>query len=229
MGGPDSPPGAVAPAVLGGGALGGDSKRHLPISKPRRYQLCLYKAQKKNTHTLLTLTEQHVIFQTRARGASGIANDKVRNTIMNNKFVAEVNGSAVELSDPKPAARQILFAARCRPEDEHVLIRLTPGSTNSVGLDELVDLHEEGPAKFRAFKSAEIFRFTLDGRGYEWGEAKISGGTLKELAEVNPNTYGVWLEVRGADDRPIGDGELANLSREGLERFFTGTVQTTEG
>ena len=148
---------------------------------------------------------------------------------MNDKFVAEVNGSAVELPDPKPAARQILFAAGCRPEDEHVLIRLTPGSTNSVGLDELVDLHEEGSVKFRAFKSAEIFRFTLDGRGYEWGEAEISGSTLKELAEVDPSTYGVWLEGRGTEDRPIGDSELANLSCEGLERFFTGKVQTTEG
>lgn len=147
---------------------------------------------------------------------------------MDNKFVAEVNGSAVELPDPKPAARQILFAAGCRPEDEYVLIRLTSGSTNSVGLDELVDLHEEGPAKFRAFKSAEIFRFILDGRGYEWGAAEISGRTLKELAEVDAG-YGVWLEVRGGDDRPIEDEDHANLSRKGLERFFTGKKQSTEG
>ena len=148
---------------------------------------------------------------------------------MDNKFVAEVNGSAVELSDPKPAARQILFAAGCRPEDEHVLIRLTSGSTNSVGLEELVDLHEEGSAKFRAFKSAEIFRFTLDGRGYEWGAAEIPGRTLKELAEVDPGVFSVWFEVRGGDDRRIGDHDLVKLSCEGLERFFTCRDQTTEG
>ena len=148
---------------------------------------------------------------------------------MNNKFVAEVNGSAVKLPDPKPMARQILFAAKCRPEDEYVLIRLTSGSASSVGLDELVDLHEEGSAKFRAFKSAEVFRFTLDGRGYEWGAAEISGRILKELAEADAATYDVWLEVRGGDDRLIKDEDPALLSETGLERFFTGKKQSTEG
>jgi hypothetical protein len=35
--------------------------------------------------------------------------------------------------------------------------------------------------------------------------------------------------VRGAEDRPIGDTETVALSNAGLERFFTGIVQTTEG
>ena len=98
-----------------------------------------------------------------------------------------------------------------------------------MGLDELVDLREEAPAKFRAFRSAEILRFTLDGRGYEWGAPEISGRTLKELADVDPASYHVWLEVRGGEDRLIKDDDRANLSQEGLERFFTGKAQTTEG
>ena len=57
----------------------------------------------------------------------------------------------------------------------------------------------------------------------------ISGMTLKKLAGVDPATYGVWLEVRGAEDRPIGDTEMVDLSAAGVERFFTGIKQTTEG
>ena len=69
----------------------------------------------------------------------------------------------------------------------------------------------------------------LDGRVLEWGAPVISGLALKKLAGVDPATYGVWLEVRGSDDLPIDDSELVNLASEGLERFFTGKTQTTEG
>jgi hypothetical protein len=49
------------------------------------------------------------------------------------------------------------------------------------------------------------------------------------LAKVDPLTYGVWQEVPGKDDLPIADGQFADLATQGVERFFTGIVKTTEG
>ena len=57
----------------------------------------------------------------------------------------------------------------------------------------------------------------------------VCSSSKKSLSPLSRRASTRWLEVRGADDRLIGDCDLVNLSCEGLERFFTGKVQTTEG
>lgn len=78
-------------------------------------------------------------------------------------------------------------------------------------------------------KSDRSFRLVIDGRRFEWGAPCITGYKLKQLAQVDPKTYGIWLEVRGDEDRLIADNEFVDLEAEGVERFFTGMMTTTEG
>jgi len=136
----------------------------------------------------------------------------------------------VTLEDPVPTGRQILEAAGYRPIEEHVVFQvLSSGLLEELRPDETTDLRTRGVEAFLIFRSDRSFRFELDGRIFEWGGTRISGLTLKKLAAVDLATYGVWLEVHRGEDQRIGDQELFDLSRPGVERFFTGIVETTEG
>ena len=108
-----------------------------------------------------------------------------------------------------------------------VLKRLA-GVPESYGVWLETDLREGKVERFLVFKSTESFRIEIDNRRLEWGAYAISGRVLKRLAGV-PESYGVWLEMRGEQDRPIDNNELVSLEGKGLERFFTGPDQTTEG
>jgi hypothetical protein len=136
----------------------------------------------------------------------------------------------VVIDDPVPTGLQILELAKARPADEHIVFQmLANGLLEELRPDETTDLRTAGVEKFLVFNSDRSFRLELDGRVFEWGGTLISGLTLKKLAQVNPAEYGVWLEVRGSEDRAIGDTDLVDLSAQGIERFFTGIVKTTEG
>ena len=134
------------------------------------------------------------------------------------------------IADPVPTGRQLLELSGSRPIEEYILMQVIPdGMLEELRPDETTDLRNRGVEKFLVFRSDRSFRFELDGRVFEWGATLISGMTLKKLAGVDPATYGVWLEVRGAEDRPIAHDEFVDLSAPGVERFFTGITQTTEG
>ena len=135
----------------------------------------------------------------------------------------------VRIEDPVPTGRQILTASDARPADEHLVFQiLRGGDLEELRLDETTDLREGRVERFLVFKSTESFRLEVDNRRFEWGACAISGRVLKRLVDA-PEEYGVWLEMRGEPDRPIDDNELVSLEGKGLERFFTGPVQTTEG
>lgn len=134
------------------------------------------------------------------------------------------------IEDPVPTGAQLLELAGAHPMTEFQVYQLLRnGSMEGLRPDETVDLRAAGVERFIVFRTDRSFRFELDGRMQEWGATAISGAALKKLAGVDPATYGVWLEVRGADDRPVSDTDLVDLSARGVERFFTGIVQTTEG
>lgn len=137
---------------------------------------------------------------------------------------------AAVLDDPVPTGAQLLALAGARPAlDFQVYQLLRNGVMESLRPDETVDIRSAGAERFVVFQTDRSYRFELDGQVQEWGAAAISGAVLKRLAGVDPATYGVWLEVRGEDDRRIADNDLVNLAKPGVERFFTGIVQTTEG
>ena len=135
------------------------------------------------------------------------------------------------VEDPTPTGRQIMDAAGIRKLDEHIVFQiLRNGELEELRPDETVDLRTAGVERFLVFEGAASYRIDLDGRVVEWGAPAITGRVLKRLAGVDAARYGVWLENRdGGDDRPIGDDEVVRLDGEGLERFFTGITQTTEG
>lgn len=134
------------------------------------------------------------------------------------------------LHDPVPTGRQLLEAAGALPFEEHLVFQqLRTGMLEELRPDETTDLRQRGVERFLVFRNDRSFRFELDGRVIEWGAELVSGLTLKKLAGVDLTTYGVWLEVRGAEDEPIPDNKLVNLGAPGVERFFTGIVRTTEG
>ena len=135
----------------------------------------------------------------------------------------------VQLDDPVPTGRQILIAAGARPVDEHLVFQvLRDGELEELRLEETTDLREGKVERFLIFKSTESFRIEIDNRRLEWGAYGISGRVIKRLANA-PDSYGAWLEMRGEEDRRIDDNELVPLEKKGLERFFTGPDQTTEG
>ena len=146
---------------------------------------------------------------------------RLRVRIDDNRFV---------ITDPVITGRQLLNEAEKRPVEEFLIfLKLRNGLLEEIRLDESVDLRKRGVEKFLTFKSDWSFRLELDGRRFEWGASLITGRTLKKLACVDLQRYGVWREVRGGEDQPVGDDECVDLSEEGLERFFTGVEQTTEG
>ena len=82
---------------------------------------------------------------------------------------------------------------------------------------------------FITFESAASYRLVLDGERLEYGTPLVNGLKLKELAGVDPETYALWLEVRGGEDEPIANDQVVDLSQKGLERFFTVIGETTAG
>lgn len=135
------------------------------------------------------------------------------------------------IDDPVPTGRQLLEAAGVRPVLEYELFQLLKnGMLEQLRQDETTDLRSNGVEKFLIFRSDASYRFVLDDREFEWGAKVITGLTLKKLAGVDTSTYGVWLEARGGgEDRAISDTDLVDLTKPGVERFFTGLKATTEG
>ena len=82
---------------------------------------------------------------------------------------------------------------------------------------------------FITFESAASYRLVLDGERLEYGTPLVNGLKLKELAGVDPETYALWLEVRGGEDEPIANDQVVDLSQTGLARFFTVIEETTAG
>jgi len=137
-------------------------------------------------------------------------------------FRVRINDNRFVVTDPVITGRQLLDEAGNRPvEDFLIFLKLRNGLLEEIRLDETVDLRKPGVERFLVFKSDRSFRFELDGRRFEWGTTLITGRTLKNLADMDLERYGVWREVRDGEDLPIDDDEFVDLSEEGLERFFT--------
>jgi hypothetical protein len=72
------------------------------------------------------------------------------------------------------------------------------------------------------------YHILIDQKPYTWADRYITGTQIKALASVD-QAFGVWLEAPGPEDPPVGNDEPIDLDKPGVERFFTGKKQTTEG
>lgn len=140
----------------------------------------------------------------------------------------DLNFRTLEVADPVPLGRQILASAGVDQRDGYSLFAILPtGDFEDVRLDEPFDLRARGAERFVAFQTDRDFKLTLDDHQLEWGKPAISGGALYALAKVSDDK-GVFLEVRGGQDRLIEPGELLDLTAPGIERFITGPRPATE-
>lgn len=73
------------------------------------------------------------------------------------------------------------------------------------------------------------FKIIVDQKHHEWPRQFITGLEVKRLAGVDPAAFDAWLDVRGPEDELIDDNEKVDLSKPGVEKFFTGKKTTTEG
>ena len=142
------------------------------------------------------------------------------------KFVIEVGDEALKFrelkfTDPVPTGRQIIRAARFSPPEEYLLFGVSHDRRlTELKLDQTTDTRKRH-ARFLIFRSDRSWRGILDGKRFEWGGREILGLVLKWLAGVDPEKYGVWIELRDEPDRLIADNEKASLSPTGVERFRT--------
>ena len=135
------------------------------------------------------------------------------------KFFTTVNDVTVKFSDATPQGERILDKAGFKPVSEFVLIQLLRRGTQSIGLNETVDLQAPGTEAFRAFKSDRIFRLTLNDRGYEWGAGNISEPELRVIGHV-PDDEILVLDREGAD-LDLKPGDAVDLGQGGTEHLHT--------
>ena len=149
----------------------------------------------------------------------GHADSGVRPGVGGDEFVISVNAVEAKFADPVPDGGQILGETGFLPAADHVLIQLLRHGTRSIGLDESVDLRQKGTEAFRAFKSDRVFRFTIDGRGYEWGAAKITEPELRLIACIADDE--VFVLQRDGKDVPLDTGDVVDLGDSGTEHLRT--------
>ena len=133
------------------------------------------------------------------------------------KCVISVDDDQLEIAEPVLDGGRILDRARLRPAEDYVLIQLLLPGTRSVGLDEAVDLRQEGSRAFRAFKSDRIFRFTVDDVGYEWGVAKIPEPELRRVAGLDND--GTLVLERDGKTIELAPDDILELGDTGTERL----------
>lgn len=131
-----------------------------------------------------------------------------------------INSQEVTLEDPTTNGRQVLSAGGFDPASDHILIKILHRGTQSIGLDEELDLRRGGPHVFRAFRSDGAFNFTIDDRGYEWGAPTIAECELRELGEV-PDAKVLVLERKNAPDLELEPGDEVRLDKSGTEHLKT--------
>ncbi|GAA4795866.1 multiubiquitin domain-containing protein [Lysobacter hankyongensis] len=136
------------------------------------------------------------------------------------------NFVAKTIQDPVPTGEQLLAVAGLKPAREHLLFQLLPsGALEEIRPDETVDLREPGHERFVSFKSDRTFRFHIDDESRDWGQQKISGLHLKQIAQVDPLSHDVFRIVVGGNDQLIRDQETFDLGAAGVERFATTPIE----
>jgi len=135
-------------------------------------------------------------------------------------LAARVNGQKINLNDPQVVCRQLLGEAGYNPADEHVLIRQLANGTRVVGLDDLIDLRPDGIEEFWAFRADRTFQFTVDNRGYVWGEGAIKEPCLRQITHT-PEDNILLLEREDEPDRILGPDDEVRLDMRGTEHFRT--------
>ncbi len=131
-----------------------------------------------------------------------------------------VNGHSVVLTDTEPTGSQILAEAGFEPVDEHVLIEKVKIGSRLVSLDERVDLKTIDTARFYAFRTGEVFTFTVNEHGYQWGRPSITEPELRAFAGV-PDEDVLVQEEGDGEPRILNPADRVELGASGTEHLKT--------
>lgn len=134
------------------------------------------------------------------------------------EYKFEVDGVAYDTDDKTFDGRQVRASAGLTPASDFVLIQFADQVGRSIGLDDPVRFEKGETAKFRSFNSDRIFTFTVNERGWEWGESKINEAELREIAEIDEDDV---LILDGDRDKVIEPGDDINLGPVGVEHIVT--------
>lgn len=140
-------------------------------------------------------------------------------------FTVEVAGHDLEfrqvrLDDRTATGAQIAAAARFKPDQLPIVLQLLDsGAQEDIRPEETVTLHD-GVNRFIVIESDRKYILTVDGARLEWPCAKISGHTVRKLAEVDPAKR-ILLEREDEADLEVEDNQLIELDDAGIERFIT--------
>ncbi len=140
---------------------------------------------------------------------------------MKNKFI-KINDKIVEIDDLTPTGAQILLVAGVKDIVEYVLFqKLKNGLLEEIRPEEKTTLDKEGVETFLMFNSDRTYRFTLNGKMFDWGAPNLTGATVKSLAECDFDSNDVWLEMKNEKDKLITDHEHIDLTQPNVERLYT--------
>ncbi|MCK9815884.1 multiubiquitin domain-containing protein [Pseudomonas sp. MAFF 302046] len=140
-------------------------------------------------------------------------------------FTVEVAGHDLEfrqvrLDDRTATGAQIAAAARFKPDQLPIVLQLLDsGAQEDIRPEETVTLHD-GVNRFIVIESDRKYILAVDGARLEWPCAKISGHTVRKLAEVDPAKR-LLLEREDEADLEVEDSQLIDLDAAGIERFVT--------
>lgn len=73
------------------------------------------------------------------------------------------------------------------------------------------------------------YKILVDHKPHDWPKPTITGAEVKELASVDAQTFDAWLDVPGPEDELVGDTSSIDLTKRGVEKFYTIKSTTTEG
>jgi hypothetical protein len=118
----------------------------------------------------------------------------------------------------EPIGEDILsLAGRPATPEQVVLQLLHSGGMESIRLDERINLTLGN--KFVVSSGDRIYRFTIDGKPYEWPHRFISGELLRILAGKHPQTEIELIDPHGAV--VVAFNERVDLTLPGVETFVS--------
>jgi len=149
----------------------------------------------------------------------GLVGPATRAADPDGSYSTTVNGVVVKFAKPERTGSRILEKAGFEPASDYVLILFTRRGSQSIGLDERVNLALAGTEAFRAFKSDRIFRFTLDGYGFEWGVSTLPLQELRDSGHIG--RHDVVVLERDGDEIELPHDGVINLAPHGTEHLHT--------
>lgn len=128
-----------------------------------------------------------------------------------------INNVEVVLRDPSPTARDALLRAGFKPPSEHQLVSVDGGRIrNCPHEDEL----QEDSRRFRAFKTDQLWAFTVDEVSQVWGERSAEVNELLDIFDV-ADDHELVLERDGEPDLVLTADGVVEFGPQGVEDLVT--------